>query len=53
MTQIIYETETDSQTLRMNLWFLRGRTEGKESWGVWDQRGHTAIFKMDHQGPTV
>ena len=31
-----------------------GNIGGRDSWGVWDGRVHTAIFKMDHQqGPTV
>ena len=31
-----------------------GRLGGRDSLGVWDGHGHTAIFKMDNQqGPTV
>ena len=38
-----------SQTSRTDL-----RLWERESWGVWDQHVHTAIFRMDNwQGPTV
>ena len=48
--ELIYKTETDPQTYRMNLWLPKGT----DSWGVWDQHGHTAVFKTDnHPGPTV
>ena len=46
--------ERDSQTYRRNLWFLRGKIGGGNSWGVWNRHIHTAAFKMDNQqGPTV
>ena len=33
----IYETETDSQTLRTDLWLPRGRRGwGRDRWGAWD-----------------
>ena len=32
----------------------KGRMRGRESEGVWDGHGHTALFKMDNQqGPAV
>ena len=34
--ELIYKTETDSQTYRMNLWLPGGRMGGKDSQGVWD-----------------
>ena len=31
-----------------------GRVEGRDSWGVWDGRVHTALLQMDdEQGPTA
>ena len=33
----IYETETDSQTQKTDLWLPRGRWEGGDGWGVWGQ----------------
>ena len=50
----IYETETDSQTQRTDLWLPRGR-EGGEGWmGGWDQQMQTIMYRMDkQQGPTV
>ena len=43
--ELIYETEIDSQTKRMNLRLLGERA----SLGVWDGHVHTAIFQMDKQ----
>ena len=52
--ELIYETETDSQTKTMNFGYQWGRMEGRDSQGVWDPHLHTAVFKMDNQqGPTV
>ena len=51
--ELIYKTETDSQTQRTNLWVPQWTMGGRDSQGVWDQHVRTAIFKMDNQGPTV
>ena len=52
--ELIYETETDLQTQRMNLQLLEGETWGKGSQGVWDGHVHTAVFNMDNQqGPLL
>ena len=52
--ELIYKTERDSQTQKMNLWLPGGRPGGRESQGVWDGYVHSAIYKMDNQqGPTV
>ena len=50
--ELIYKTETDSQTQRMN---LQGEGwGGRDRLGVWDLYVHTAVFKIDNQqGPTV
>ena len=48
-----YETETDSQTQRTDLW------KGERGWetdglGVWGQGMQTITYRMDkQQGPTV
>ena len=34
--KLIYETGTDSQTLKTNLWLPRGKGEGRDKLGVWD-----------------
>ena len=41
---------TDSQ--RMNLWLLGKKDRGRDSQGMWDGHGHTAVFNMENQqGP--
>ena len=47
--ELIYKTDTDSQTQRMNLWSSGWKDGGKGSQGVFNQHVHTAIFKMDNQ----
>ena len=51
----IYETDTDSQTQRTDLWLPRGEVRwGRERLGVWDQQMQISIHRMDkQQGPTV
>ena len=34
--ELIYKTETDSQTQRMNLWLTGGKGGATDSQGVWD-----------------
>ena len=49
----IYETETDTQTKRIDLW-LPEWGEGREGLEVWDQQKQTNIYRMDKwQGYTV
>ena len=37
-----------------NLTVAKGKDGGRDSEGVWDGHGHTAILKMDNQrGPSV
>ena len=40
--ELIYKTETDSQTKRMNLWSPGGRIGRRDSQGIWDGHVHTA-----------
>ena len=35
-SELTYETETDSQTQRTDLWLSRGRGLGREVLGAWD-----------------
>ena len=36
----------------ITLWSPAGRDEGRDSWGVWDGHGHSAVFNMENQqGP--
>ena len=38
----------------MSLWLPGGRIRRRDSEGIWDGHGQTAIFEMDNQqGPTV
>ena len=47
--ELIYKTETDSQTQKTNLWLPGERGEG-----VWDYNIQTTAYKIDkQQGPTV
>ena len=51
--ELIYKTETDTQTQRTDLWLPRGRRQRGEP-GVWDLQKQTIIYRMDKQkGPTV
>ena len=35
--EVIYKTETDSQTLKTNLWLTKGKGKGgRDKLGVWD-----------------
>ena len=34
--ELIYKTETNSQTQKRNLWLLRGKGVGTDKLGVWD-----------------
>ena len=48
--ELIYITEGDSQTQKINLWLL----EERDSQGIGEGHAHTAVFKMDNQqGPIV
>ena len=51
--ELIYRTETDSQTQKTNLWLPKGKG-GRDKLGVWGQQIHTTVYKIDkQQGPTV
>ena len=50
----IYKTETDSQTLKTNLWLPKGKGWGRDKLRVCDLHIHTTIYKIGkQQGPTV
>ena len=51
--ELIYKTETDSQTQRTDLLLPRGRGVGEGWIGSWGQQMETSIYRMDkQQGPT-
>ena len=33
---LTYKTETESQTLKTNLWLPKGKVKGRDKLGVWD-----------------
>ena len=53
--ELIYRTERDSQTLKTNLWLLKGTGGGeRDGLGVWDWHVHTVLSGMTGQwGPAV
>ena len=52
--ELIYETETDAQTQRTDLWLPGGRGVGREGLGVWYQQVQTITYRMDEQrDPTI
>ena len=52
--ELIYKTETDSQTQRTNLWLPRDGGVGEGRIRICDQQMQTIIYRMDkQQGPTV
>ena len=36
VNELIYKTETDSQTLKTNLRLLKGKGGGRDKFGVWE-----------------
>ena len=54
MNTKVHVFEKQTHRLRTDLRLPGVRTEGGDSWGVWDGHVHTAILKMDnHQGPPI
>ena len=54
--ELIYKTETDSQTERTGLWLPRGRGGEwrRDGLGVWDEQMQAIIYRTDkQQGPTI
>ena len=47
--ELIYKTETDPQTKRMNLYLSGGQDGVRDRSGIRDWHIHTAIFKIDIQ----
>ena len=55
--ELIYETETDLQISKINLWVIfydyqRGDMWERDKPGVWEEHTHTTIYMTDKQGPT-
>ena len=42
--ELICRTETDSQTLRTNLWLPKGTFCGEGWSGIWDWHVHTEVY---------
>ena len=53
MIQMNLQKRKRLTNLENELLVARGKEGGKDNQGVWDGHIHTAIFKMDNQGPTV
>ena len=54
-SELTCRTETDSQTLKTNLWLPKG-VGGREgwTWGQWDWHMHTAVYgRVGQQGPVI
>ena len=53
--ELICRIETDSQTLKINLWLPKGTGGGgEEVLGVWDWHMHTEVYGMiSQQGPAM
>ena len=52
--ELIYKTETDSQTLKTNLWLPKGKCGAGDGLRVWDWHMHTVVYGMNgQQGPTI
>ena len=51
----MYKTETDTETLKTNLWLQKGTGgQGRDGLGVWDWHMYTEVHGMDgRQGPAV
>ena len=48
--KIICKTETDTQTLKADLWLPgMGNLGERDKLGVWDQHIHTFAYKIDNQ----
>ena len=47
--ELIYKTETDSQTYRTDLWLPRGRGREWDVLGVWRWQMQTITLRMDKQ----
>ena len=45
--ELIYKTETGSQTLKTKCWLPKGRDWRGVGGGVWDWHVHMIIYKMD------
>ena len=53
-SELIYETEKESQTERTEWWLPRGGHQGKDGEGGWGQLRQALTYRMDtQQGPAV
>ena len=49
MNELIYKTETDSQTQKTNLWLPKGKGEGRVRLEAWEQQIQTTIYKINNK----
>ena len=47
--ELIYKTETDSQTSKTNLWLPKRTRWGTDGLGVWGWHMHTSVYGIDGQ----
>ena len=48
--ELIYKIETESQTLKTNLWSPKWKgSGGKDELGVWDEHIHSTIYKRNNR----
>ena len=47
--ELVYKTETESQTWNTYLWLLKGKCGPRIKLGVWDWHAHSTIYKTDNQ----
>ena len=46
--ELVYQTETDSQIQKTNLWLPKGKG-GRDKLGVWDYQIQTNIYKINNK----
>ena len=46
--ELIYKTETDSQTSKQTYGYQRENVGGRDKLAVWDSHIHTTIYKIDN-----
>ena len=52
--ELLCRTETNSQTLKTNLWLPKGQVAGRDGLGVWDWHMHIVVCGITAQrGPAV
>ena len=47
--KLINKTEIDSQTQKTSVELPKGKGEGRDKLGIWDEQIHATIYKIDKQ----